>query len=128
MFSATAARRVMLQKGLRDMGQNLIRAVANEHPPRGNIVAGRDRLAQIGSARIGVEAQTIRRGGDRNQDAGRRSVRILVGVKLDDAIQLWPYGDRLWTTELQKRLMIYDSNGGSSFGRIFAESRHSKAR
>ena len=36
----------MLQKGLEDMGQNLVRAVADEHLLRRNVVAGRDRLAQ----------------------------------------------------------------------------------
>ena len=86
----------MLQKGLEGMGQNLIRAVPNEHLLRRNIVAGCDRLAQTGSARIGVEAQTIRCGGDRSQDARRRSVRILVGIKLDDAIQLWLLTGHVW--------------------------------
>jgi hypothetical protein len=86
----------MLQKGLENKGQNLIRAVPNEHLLRRNIVAGRDGLAQTGSARIGVEAETIRGGGDRSQDARRRSIRVLVGIELDDAILLWLLTGRVW--------------------------------
>jgi hypothetical protein len=86
----------MLQKGLEGMSQNLIRAVPNEHLLRRNIVAGRDRLAETGSARIRVESQTIRCEGDRSQDARRRSVRIFVGIKLDDAIQLWLLTGHIW--------------------------------
>ena len=59
----------MFQQGLEGMGQNLIRAVANEHLLRRNIVAGSDRLSHTGSLRIGVEAQAIRCGGDRSHDA-----------------------------------------------------------
>ena len=96
----------MLQKGLEGMGENLIRAVANEHLLRGNTVAGRDRPAQQACARIGVEAETIRRGGDRSQDARRRSVGILVGIKLENAIELWLFAGHVrrqavdeWTPE-----------------------------
>ena len=70
----------MLQKGLESMGQNLIRTISNEQLLRRNIVAGRDRLAQRGSARIGIETQTVRRGSDRSQDPRRRRVGILVGI------------------------------------------------
>ena len=50
----------MLQKGLKGMGQNLIRAVPDKHLLRRNIIAGRDCLAQTGSARIRVEARDDR--------------------------------------------------------------------
>ena len=70
----------MLQKGLEGMGQNLIRAVPNEHFLGRNVVASRDRLAQQGSARIGVETQMVRCGNDRSQDPRRRRVGILVGI------------------------------------------------
>ena len=70
----------MIQQGLEGMGQNLIRAVPDEHFLGRNIVAGRDRLAQRGSARIGIETQTVRRGSDRSQDPRRRRVGILVGI------------------------------------------------
>ena len=79
-------RRVVLQKGLEGMGQDLVRAVADEHLLGRHAIARRDRLTQAGRARIGVEAQTIRGGGDGGQDARRRSVGILVGVELDDAV------------------------------------------
>ena len=86
----------MLQKGLEGVGQNLIRSVPNEHLLRRDIVMGRDRLAQRASARIGVEAQAIRRRSDRSQDARRRSVRILVGIQLDDAIELRLLAGHVW--------------------------------
>jgi hypothetical protein len=86
----------MLQKRLESMGQNLIRAVPNEHLLRRNIVAGRDRLTQTGSARIWVEAQTIRCRGNRSTDARRRSVRVLVGIELNDAIQLRLLTGHIW--------------------------------
>jgi hypothetical protein len=78
----------MLQKRLEGVGQNLIRAVPDEHLLRRNIVAGRDRLAQTGSPRVGIEPQTIRRRRYRGQDARRRSIRILVRIELDYAIEL----------------------------------------
>ena len=70
----------MLEKGLEGMGQNLIRAVPDEHLLRRHTVVGRDRLAQCGGARVGIETQTVRRGSDRSQDPRRRRVGILVGI------------------------------------------------
>jgi len=70
----------MLQKGLEGMGQNLIRTVPNEHFLGRDTVASRDRLAQQGSARIGVETQMVRCRNDRSQDPRRRRVGILVGI------------------------------------------------
>ena len=51
----------MLQQRLEGMGQNLVRAVADEHLLGRDVVAGRDRLAQARRARIGIEPQPIRR-------------------------------------------------------------------
>ena len=79
----------MVEKSLEDMGEHLVRAVADEHLVRRNTVAGGDRLAQTGRARIGVEAQAIGCRGDRRQDARRRPVGILVGIELDEAIRVW---------------------------------------
>src|ERR1044072_2174409 len=78
----------MLQQRLKRMGQNLIRAVADENLLGRNIVVRRDRLAQHGRARIGIEANTLARGGNRRQYARRRRVWILVGIELDDATML----------------------------------------
>ena len=86
----------MLQKCLEGVSQNLIRAVAGEHLLGRHTVPCRDRLAQTGCARIGVEVQTVRCGGDRGQDARRGSVRVLVGIELDDAIQLWLLTGHVW--------------------------------
>jgi len=70
----------MIQKGLEGMGQNLIRAVPDEHLLGRNMAAGSDRLAQAGRARIGIEMQPVRCGGDRIKDPRRRRVGILVGI------------------------------------------------
>ena len=87
----------MLQKGLEGMGQNLIRAVPNEHLLRRDLVSGRNRRAQKGSVRIGIKAQTARCGGDdRSQDARRRSVRILVCIELDDVVRRWLFTRHVW--------------------------------
>ncbi len=50
-------RRIVLQKGLEGVGQDLVGAVADEHLLGRGIVAGRDRLAQARGARIGIEAR-----------------------------------------------------------------------
>jgi len=78
----------MFQKGLEGVSQDLVRAVADEHLLGRHAGVGRDRLAQGEGVRIGIEAQTIRRRGDRSQHLRRRRVGILVGVELDDAIPL----------------------------------------
>src|SRR5262245_2165728 len=86
----------MLEQGMEGVGENLIRAVAYEHLLRRNMVVGRDRLAQIGSARIGVEPQPIGCGCDRSHDARLRRVMILVGIELDDTINLWLLTGHVW--------------------------------
>src|SRR5262249_15537899 len=89
-------RRVMLEQRLEGVGQHLIRAVADEHLAGRDAVVGRDRLAQRGSARIGVKAQTIGCRGDSSERARRRSVRILVGIELDEAIKLRLLAGHVW--------------------------------
>ncbi len=78
----------MFQQGLKGVGENLVRAIPDEHLVGRNAVMGRDRLAQDGCARIGVQAQALGGGRDCSQCVRRRRVRILVGVELDDAVLL----------------------------------------
>jgi hypothetical protein len=123
-------RRIVFQKGLEGVGQNLIRAVPDEHLLGRHTAMGRDRLAQSQGARIGIEAQTIRRRGDRSERARRRRVRILVGIELDDAILPWLLARHIWRQAVDDRTpeTAHDlrPNGGSHHrrtGQVSAEVR-----
>src|SRR6185312_8565577 len=120
----------MFQESLEGVGQNLVRAVPDEHLLGRHIVMGSDRLAQSESARIRIEAQTIGCGSDRSQRVRRRRVRILVGIELDDAILPWLLAGHIWRQVLDDRTpeTAHDlrPNGGSDHrrtGRAWAEVR-----
>ena len=125
----------MLQKRLEGVGQDLVGAVPDEYLLGCNVIAGRDRFAQVGRARIGVEAQPFCSGCDRRQDARRGLERVLVGVELDDAFLLWLLA---WDVRRQhvddgipEAAHNLRSKGGSQHSRVCgarAEVRHPRKR
>lgn len=77
-------RRLVAQQGHEDMGQHLVRPVADEHLLGLQAVVAGNGLAQRGGLRVGVEAQRLAGllgNGLQHPRAGR--VRAFVGVELD---------------------------------------------
>ena len=79
----------LAQQAREDVGEHFIRAVADEHLVVGHTATLRERVRKLACMGVGVQAQPVVGGvTDRLQRAGRRAVRVFVGVELDQALNL----------------------------------------